>query len=80
MFKDNVSGIYLSKGAINDVFDPIFSSFDFHYEVNGDEIIIQVFFTGRTFVMDGVIEGNVITTNGTLNQRHYIKIEHKVPI
>lgn len=81
IFNDNKSGLYYCKSAIDDVYDTIFSSFDFIYEISGKEITIEISFTKRTFVMDGIVEDNdTITTNGTINKRHYIRIKHKVPV
>lgn len=80
VFNDNKSGLYYCKSATDDVYDSIFSSFDFTYTISGNNITIQVYLTKRTFVMDGTIDGELLTTNGTLDQRHYFKIQHKVPM
>ena len=79
VFNDNHSGLYYCKSSIDEVYDEIFSSFDFIYELSGKELTIQVSFTRRMFVMDGIIDGDLFTTNGTQIQRHYVKIPHKLP-
>lgn len=80
VFNDNKSGLYYCKSAIDSVYDSIFSSFDFTYTISGNNITIHVSFTRRIFVMDGIVNGELLTTNGTLDQRHYYKIQHKVPM
>jgi len=80
VFNDNKSGLYYCKSSTDDVYDSIFSSFNFTYTISGNNITIQVSLTKRTFVMDGIIDGELLTTNGTIDQRHYFKIPHKMPI
>lgn len=79
VFNDNQSGLYYCKSATDDVYDEIFSSFDFNYDLSGNNLTIHVSFTRRMFVMDGIVDGDLFTTNGTLIQRHYVKIPHKLP-
>lgn len=79
VFNNNHAGLYYCKSSTDDVYDEIFSSFDFIYELSGKELTIQVSFTRRLLVMDGILEGDIFTINGTQIQRHYIKIPHKLP-
>ena len=56
VFNDNHSGLYYCKSAHDDVYDEVFSSFDFMYSISGQEISIRVYFTKRVFILDGKIK------------------------
>lgn len=45
VFSDNHSGIYYVKSATDGVYDEVYSSFDFTYEVSGKNINVHVFFS-----------------------------------
>lgn len=74
IFNDNSSGIYYVKSATDDVYDEVFSSFDFTYEVSGKNIKIQIFFSHFDSLYDFVIENDNLLTCGRFN---YKKIQHK---
>lgn len=75
VFRGNHSGIYYCKSAIDDVYDKIFSSFDFSYELSGNDISIWVRFSRRVYQIDGTIDGDMMTTTGG----HFVRIKHKLP-
>ena len=77
VFTDNHSGIWYLKSAIDGVFDEIYSSFDFTYEVSGKNITLLAFFSRRTTYYDFVLEDDETLVCGIF---HYKKIHHKVNI
>lgn len=79
VFTDNTTGIYYCKSSIDDVVDELYSSFDHVYAVSGNEITIHIQFTKRVFVIDGTVQEDVITTKGSNNIMHFVKIQHKTP-
>ena len=79
VFNDNHSGLYYWKSSADDDYDEIFSSYDFKYELSVKELTIQVSFPRRSFVMTGIVDGDLFTTNGSQIQMHYVKIPHKLP-
>ena len=79
VFNDNHSGLYYWKSSTDDDYDEIFSSYDFKYELSVKELTVQVSFPRRSFVMTGIVDGDLFTTNGSQIQMHYEKIPHKLP-
>lgn len=74
VFNDNCTGIMYGKGAIDGVYDEIYSSFDFIYEISGKNITIQIFFSHFDSAYDFVIVDDNLLTCGRF---HYKKIQHK---
>lgn len=75
VFTDNHSGIWYLKSAIDGVFDEIYSSFDFTYEVSGKKVTLLAFFSQRTTYYDFVLEDDETLVCGVF---HYMRIHHKV--
>jgi len=76
MFNGNHSGIFYCKSATDDVWDEVFSSFDFIYEVSGEKLTVKIYFSRREDIGDLTIVDDETITWG---QIHYKKIQHKVP-
>ena len=74
MFNDNSSGILYCKGATDGVYDDIYSSYDFTYEVSGKDVTIRVFFSNFDSLYNYVIEDDETLTCGRFR---YKKIRHK---
>jgi len=78
-FNDNQSGIYYSKASIDDVREKTFSSFDFDYEMSGNEITIHIYFSRRLYILDliRVDDDNLKISEGEMY--HYKRIHHILP-
>ena len=74
IFNDYRSGVYYGKGAVDGVYDAIFSSFDFTYEISEKNIKIHIFFSNFDSLYDFVMEDEETLTCGRF---HYKKIPHK---
>ena len=74
VFNDYRSGVYYGKGAVDGVYDAIYSSFDFTYEISGNNIAVRIFFSNFDSSYDFVIEDDETLTCGRF---HYKKIQHK---
>lgn len=74
MFNDNGSGRCYVKSATDGVYDDIYSSFDFTYDVSGKNINIHIFFSHFDSKYDFVIQDEDTLINGVF---HYKKIPHK---
>lgn len=64
VFNDNHTGIYYVKSAIDGVYDEIYSSFDFTYEISGKCITVQIFFSHFDSLYDFVIVDDETLTCG----------------
>lgn len=76
VFKDTNNGLFYCKSATNDVYDDIFSSFDFTYKVTEDKLIVIVALSRRIFEMEGTFNNNDMKIGTIWN---FKKIQHKVP-
>lgn len=74
VFSGNHSGIYYAKSATDGVYDEVYSSFDFSYEVSGKDINVHVFFSRFDTTYDFVMEDDESLTCGVF---HWKKIQHK---
>lgn len=74
VFSDNHAGIYYCKSATDGVYDEVYSSFDFSYEVSGKDINVHVFFSRFDTTYDFVMEDDESLTCGVF---HWKKIQHK---
>lgn len=74
VFSDNHSGIYYVKSATDGVYDEVYSSFDFTYEVSGKDINVHVFFSRFDTTYPFVMEDDESLTCGVF---HWKKIQHK---
>lgn len=74
VFSGNHSGIYYCKSATDGVYDEVYSSFDFSYEVSGKDINVHVFFSRFDTTYDFVMEDDESLTCGVF---HWKKIQHK---
>lgn len=74
MFNDNSSGTLFVKSATDGVYDETYSSFDFTYDVSGNNIKIHVFFSRFDSKYDFVMQGEDTLICGVF---HYKKIVHK---
>lgn len=73
VFTDNHSGICYVKSATDGVYDEIYSSFDFTYEVSGKNINIHIFFSKFDSRYDFVMQDDDTLINGVF---HYKKIPY----
>ena len=74
VFSDNHSGIYYVKSATDGVYDEVYSSFDFTYEVSGKDINVHVLFSKFDTTYTFVMEDDESLTCGVF---HWKKIQHK---
>ena len=74
IFHDNDSGTYYVKSATDGVYDEIYSSFDFTYDISGKNINIHIFFSRFDSQYDFVMQDDDTLINGVF---HYKKIPHK---
>lgn len=74
VFSGNRSGIFYAKSATDGVYDEVYSSFDFSYEVSGKDINVHVFFSRFDTTYDFVMEDDESLTCGVF---HWKKIQHK---
>lgn len=74
VFSDNHAGIYYCKSATDGVYDEVYSSFDFSYEVSGKDINVHVFFSRFDTSYSFVMEDDESLTCGVF---HWKKIQHK---
>lgn len=74
VLNDNNSGLFYCKSATDDVFDSIYSSFDFVYTITGKNITLRIYFSKYDNVYDFVMEDDDTLTCGKF---HYKKIQHK---
>ena len=74
VFNDNGSGICYVKSATDGIYDELYSSFDFTYDVSGKNIKIHFFFSKFDSVYDFVMQDDETLINGVF---HYKKIPHK---
>ena len=74
IFNDNDSGVYYVKSATDGVYDEIYSSFDFTYNVSEKNVYIHIFFSNYDSKYDFVMQDDNTLINGVF---HYKKILHK---
>ncbi len=76
VFYDNHSGIYYTKSATDGVYDAIYSSFDFTYEISGNNVTLHIFFSRYDTYYDLVLEDDETLSWG--GKAQFKKIHHKV--
>lgn len=74
MFNDKGSGTFYAKSATDGVYDEIYSSFDFTYEVSGKNINVHIFYSRFDSMYDFVMVDDETLICGVF---HYKKIQHK---
>lgn len=74
VFTDNHSGICYVKSATDGVYDEIYSSLDFTYDISGKNIKIRIYYSRFDSMYDfKMVDDNTLTC-GVF---HYKKIQHK---
>lgn len=74
VFNDNSSGTFYAKSATDGVYDEIYSSFDFTYEVSGKNINVHIFYSRFDSMYDFVMVDDETLICGVF---HFKKIQHK---
>lgn len=78
VFYDNRSGIYYTKSATDEVYDAIYSSFDFTYEMSGNNVTLHIFFSRYDTYYDLVLDDDETLSWG--GKAQFKKIHHKVNV
>ena len=78
VFGDNLSGIYYTKSATDEVYDAIYSSFDFTYEMSGNNVTLHIFFSRYDTYYDLVLDDDETLSWG--GKAQFKKIHHKVNV
>ena len=74
VFSKSDSGIYYVKSATDGIYDDIYSSFDFTYEISGKNVTLHIFFSRFDSTYPFIIEDEETLTCGV---HHFKKIQHK---
>lgn len=78
VFYDNHSGVYYTKSATDDVYDDIYSSFDFTYAMSGNNVTLHIFFSRYDTFYDLVLgDDETLSSDGKVC---FKKIHHKVNV